>query len=106
MFAVSQGARMAGHRVRNSPRHVKFLPTPKPIQPVDRGMSQGAELAGSVVVFLLIGLGLDAWLGTVPVFMLALTVFACIGQFVKIYFVYSRDMDRLQSERAARGRDR
>ena len=69
-------------------------------------MSQGAELAGSVVVFLLIGLGLDAWLGTVPVFMLALTVFACIGQFVKIYFVYSRDMDRLQSERAAKGSER
>jgi len=69
-------------------------------------MSQGAELAGSVVVFLLIGLGLDAWLGTMPVFVIALTVFACIGQFVKIYFVYSRDMDRLQAERASRGSDR
>ena len=86
-----------------TPRHVKFLPVPKPVQPVDRGMSQGAELAGSIVVFFLIGLALDAWLGTMPLFMLALTVFACIGQFVKIYFVYSRDMDRLQAERAAKG---
>lgn len=85
---------------------MKFLPTPKPVQPVDRGMSQGAELAGSVVVFLLIGLGLDAWLGTLPVFALALTLFAAVGQFVKIYFVYSRDMDRLQAERAAKGSSR
>ena len=92
--------------MESHPRHVKFLPTPKPVQPVDRGMSQGAELAGSVVVFLLIGLGLDAWLGTMPVFMLALTVFAAVGQFVKIYFVYSRDMDRLQQERAAKGSTR
>lgn len=79
---------------------MKFLPTPKKVAPIDTGLSNGAELAGTVLVFFLIGLGLDAWLGTTPAFMIALVVFAVIGQFVRTYYSYSRTMDRLEADRA------
>jgi F0F1-type ATP synthase assembly protein I len=46
------------------------------------------------------GWGLDALFGTVPLFMIAFTVFAMVGQFVKMYFIYSRDMRHLEDQRA------
>jgi F0F1-type ATP synthase assembly protein I len=51
-------------------------------------------------VFFLIGMGLDAWLGTKPIFMIALTVFALVAQFVRIYVVYSSRMATLEARRA------
>lgn len=79
---------------------MKFLPKPKPFVAVDAGVSQGAELAGGVLVFFLIGFGLDAWLNTTPLFMITLTLFAVVGQFIKIYYVYSSAMRHLEEERA------
>jgi F0F1-type ATP synthase assembly protein I len=57
-------------------------------------------MAVGLVVFFLMGWGLDALLGTVPLFMIAFTVFAMVGQFVKMYFIYSRDMRHLEDQRA------
>lgn len=45
-------------------------------------VSSGAEIVGGLVVFFLIGMGLDAWFGTKPIFMIVLTVFAVVAQFV------------------------
>lgn len=86
---------------------MKFLPKPKPIA-LDSGVSQGAELAGGIVVFFLIGFGLDVFLDTTPVFMIVLTLFAVVGQFVKMYYSYSSAMRHLEEERAAavRGENR
>jgi F0F1-type ATP synthase assembly protein I len=67
-------------------------------------MSHGAELAGGIIVFFLIGFGIDSWLGTTPVFMIGLTVFSVIGQFVKIYYSYSSAMRHLEEKRAASAR--
>lgn len=64
-------------------------------------LGSGAELAGVVVVFFLIGLGLDSWFDTRPLFMIVLVVFAVVGQFVKMYFVYNHQMQALESERAS-----
>jgi F0F1-type ATP synthase assembly protein I len=83
---------------------VKFIPTPKPMTPVDKGISQGAELAAGVLVFFLIGLGIDTWLGTVPVFMIALTVFGVVGYFVRMYYAYNSVMSKLEKERADKSR--
>jgi F0F1-type ATP synthase assembly protein I len=88
---------------------VKFIPAPKPpAAGLDKGVSQGAELAGSIVVFFGIGFLVDLWLDTRPLFMIALTVFAVVGQFVKMYYVYSSAMRHLEDERArvSRGSDR
>lgn len=79
---------------------MKFVPKPKPYVAVDAGVSQGAELAGGVLVFFLLGFGLDAWLNTTPIFMITLTLFAVVGQFVKMYYVYSSAMRHLEKERA------
>ena len=86
---------------------MKFLPKPKPVA-LDSGVSQGAELAGGIVVFFLIGFGLDVVLDTTPVFMIVMTVFAVVGQFVKMYYSYSSAMRHLEEERAsaARGESR
>lgn len=78
---------------------MKFIPTPKPLTPVDKGISQGAELAVGVLVFFLIGLGIDTWLGTVPVFMIGMTVFGVVGYFVRIYYSYNSAMTKLEKER-------
>jgi F0F1-type ATP synthase assembly protein I len=95
LFNVSQGP-----LPRNSKGiALKLLPKPKPVS-LDSGVSQGIEMAVGLVVFFLMGWGLDALLGTVPLFMIAFTVFAMVGQFVKMYFIYSRDMRHLEDQRA------
>jgi F0F1-type ATP synthase assembly protein I len=78
---------------------VKFIPTPKPATHVDRGISQGAELAVGVLVFFFIGFAIDSWLGTVPIFMIALTIFGVVGYFVRMYYSYNTEMARLERER-------
>lgn len=84
---------------------MRLLPKPKPVSGIDSSISQGAELAGSVLVFFLIGFGLDVWLDTTPGFMIGLVLFGVTGQFVKMYYSYSARMRVLEQERAdaARG---
>jgi ATP synthase protein I len=79
---------------------VKFLPQPKkPVKSMDNSISNGAELAGVVIVFFLIGLGVDHWRHTTPWFMVGLTVFGVVGQFIKMYYAYSAQMENLEAER-------
>lgn len=79
---------------------MKFLPKPKPVSAMNTNVSQGVELAVGILVFFLIGLGIDAWLGTTPVFMIALTIFSVVGNFVKMYYAYSQAMEHHEAERA------
>lgn len=79
---------------------MKFLPKPKPVSGMNTNVSQGVELAVGILVFFLIGLGIDAWLGTTPIFMIALTVFSMVGNFVKMYYAYSHTMEELEAQRA------
>lgn len=83
---------------------MKLLPKPKAPIAMDSGVSRGMELAGSVVVFFGIGFGIDAWLGTTPLFMIALVLFAVVGNFVKTYYVYSSAMRHLEEKRAQESR--
>lgn len=79
---------------------MKFLPQPKkPVKSMDNSISNGAELAGVVIVFFLIGLGVDHWRHTTPWFMVGLTVFGVVGQFIKMYYAYSAQMENLEAER-------
>jgi F0F1-type ATP synthase assembly protein I len=50
-----------------------------------RGWSGSADIFGSILAGLLIGLGLDAWFGTSPVFVVGFVVVAAIGAFFKSY---------------------
>lgn len=83
---------------------MKFLPTPKPVNLADTQVSQGVELAVGIAVFFGIGFALDAWLDTTPVFMIALTLFAVIGNFVKMYYSYSSAMRHEEIERSKKSR--
>ena len=83
---------------------MKFLPTPKTPVVLDKGISQGAELAVGVLVFFGIGALIDWWLGTVPVFMVALTIFGMVGYFVRIYYTYNVVMSELEEKRSQESR--
>jgi F0F1-type ATP synthase assembly protein I len=68
-----------------------------------RGWSGSADIFGSILAGLLIGLGLDAWFGTSPVFVVGLIVVAAVGAFYKSY----ADSERLEelAEEAIRTRN-
>jgi len=83
---------------------VRLLPKPKPMTAIDSSISNGAELAGGVLVFFLMGFGLDMWLGTTPWFMIGLVLFGVTGQFVKMYYSYSVRMETLEKARAESAR--
>ncbi len=90
---------------------MKLLPDPERIRSVartskssaaagDQGLGQGAEIAIGLLVFFGIGAGLDWLLGTTPVFMIALTIFCAVGQFVRVWYGYDARMRNLEAERA------
>ena len=83
---------------------MKLLPKPKAPAALDAGVSHGMELAGSVVVFFGIGFGIDVWLGTTPLFMIVLVLFAVVGQFIKMYYVYSSAMRHHEQKRIEESR--
>ena len=62
----------------------------------------GYELAFSGVIFALIGLMLDRWLGTVPFLTVLLTVVGFGGAVVNIYYRYKREMEFHDAEAEAR----
>ncbi len=77
-----------------------LLPAPKSKVRPDDNLSRGAEFAGVVTVFFLMGLGLDLWLDTTPWFMIAMFLFAVVGQFVKLWYTYDHAMKGLEAERS------
>ncbi len=56
-------------------------------------LSRAFELAVTPVVFGFLGHLLDMRLGTSPIFLLALALFAVVGSFVKFWYAYTADMD-------------
>ncbi|MAT06472.1 MAG: hypothetical protein CL424_15650 [Acidimicrobiaceae bacterium] len=62
----------------------------------------GMEIALTILLFVLIGLGLDTWLGTRPLFMIVLFLFAAVGSFARTKLIYDAEMDRLEAERIAK----
>ena len=94
---------------------MKLLPKPEVVMRIvaptktasagsSEGLGHGAEIAIGVFVFFGIGFALDYFLGTTPLFMIVLTVFSSVGNFVKIWFSYNAKMKQLESERATMGR--
>ncbi len=65
----------------------------------DDGLAQGMESVGTLVVFLGLGWLIDRWLGTQPVFMIAMVVLAVVGLGAKIYGTYTTRMKELEAQR-------
>ncbi len=66
-------------------------------------LSRAFEFAATTGIFLAIGFGLDRWLGTTPLLMIVLVVFALVGQFVKLWYAYDAEMRRLERDRELAG---
>lgn len=86
---------------------MRLLPNPERMRQAaagstNEGLGQGAETAIGLLVFVGIGFAIDHFAGTTPVFMIALSVFFAVGQFVKIWYGYDRKMQSLEAQRAAR----
>lgn len=65
----------------------------------ERGFTAAFELVATPALFGLIGYGLDRWLGTGPVLMIALTVVVAGYVVWKLWYSYNQEMDRLDAER-------
>lgn len=59
------------------------------------------EIGLLILLFVLLGVFIDSKLGTRPVFVIGLFLFAAITSGLRYYYVYSYDMDRLEAERRA-----
>jgi hypothetical protein len=66
----------------------------------DDTLGRGMDVALTMFVFLGLGWLIDAWLGIFPVFTITLVVFAAVGTFIRMKYVYDATMERLEAERA------
>jgi F0F1-type ATP synthase assembly protein I len=73
---------------------VNLVPRIKPVRSTrfGDGLATGFEFMATVAVSFCIGWGLDSWLGTTPLFMIALTVMALVAQCITAYYRYDAQM--------------
>ena len=85
---------------------MKLLPTPPSADDVransEDSLGHGMDAVIMLAIFLGLGWGLDSIFGTIPVFMIAMTVIGSIGLFARFYYSYGRRMDRHDAERVAK----
>lgn len=79
---------------------MKLLPinTQKRVNTED-SLGHGMDAVIMLALFLLAGFGLDRLFGTMPVFMIAMTVLGSVGLFLKFKYRYSARMDELEAQR-------
>ncbi|MGA1311704.1 MAG: AtpZ/AtpI family protein [Ilumatobacteraceae bacterium] len=78
--------------------------SPVPAQP--DSLSRGMEIAGTALVFFVLGWFIDRRVETTPLFMIVFVVVALVAQFVKLYYVYNAQMSQLEAERRETARAR
>ncbi len=79
---------------------MKLLPinTQKRVNTED-SLGHGMDAVIMLALFLLAGFGLDRLFGTMPVFMIAMTVLGSVGLFLKFKYRYEARMDELEAQR-------
>lgn len=60
-------------------------------------LSRAFDAAVMLALFVGVGLLLDRWLGTRPVFVIILTTLAFVGQFARAWYRYDADMRKIES---------
>lgn len=74
------------------------------LQGLDDGFTRAIELVLTPVVFALIGLGIDALLGTIPLFCIVLALFAIVGESAMMWYRYDARMREHERELQERRR--
>lgn len=64
------------------------------------------EIAGTTLIFFVLGWFIDRRMETTPLFMIVFVVVALVAQFVKLYYVYNAQMSQLEAERRETARAR
>ncbi len=79
---------------------MKLLPinTQKRVNTED-SLGHGMDAVIMLALFLLAGFGLDRLFGTMPVFMIVMTLLGSVGLFLKFKYRYSARMDELEAQR-------
>jgi F0F1-type ATP synthase assembly protein I len=90
---------------------MKLLPRNLSAPKSDDMLGRGIDVALTVALLFGIGFALDRWLGTTPIFMIALSLLGAIGFFAKFKYQYDAAMDeheaaRLEQVNAGRTEDR
>jgi len=84
---------------------MKILPTKKlrqtRLSPGD-SLGHGMDAAILLALFLLAGFGLDRLFGTMPVFMIIMSILGAIGIFAKFKYNYEAKMDEHEANRLGR----
>lgn len=65
-------------------------------------LGRGLDAVIVIALFLAAGFGLDRLFGTMPVFMIVLTLVGAVGLFIKFKYAYEARMLELEAEREAR----
>lgn len=68
----------------------------------DDSLGRGMDVALTLLVFLGLGALVDRSLGIFPVFTISLMLFAAIGSFLRMKYVYDAAMERHEAERTSR----
>jgi F0F1-type ATP synthase assembly protein I len=79
---------------------MKFLPVnTKTRVNTEDSLGHGMDAAIMLAIFLLAGYGLDRLFGTMPIFMIVMTVLGSVGLFLKFKYQYNARMDELEAQR-------
>ena len=78
---------------------MKLLPKQQPRVNTEDSVGLGIEAAVIIALFLGLGYVLDRIFGTMPIFMIVMTVVGAVGLFAKLKYRYDDRMDELEAER-------
>ena len=79
---------------------MKFLPVNKSTRvSTEDSLGHGMDAVLTLGLFLLAGFGLDRLFGTMPVFMIVMSVLGAVGVFLKFKYSYDARMDELDAQR-------
>lgn len=92
------------HPAPERPEH-QVTPSPEqvPNRPPGSALERSLEFVVSIVLFFGLGWLVDAWLGTRPLFMVLGTLFAVVGNFVRMWALYDAEMKRHETTMRRRG---
>ena len=76
----------------------RLTTTPKRVEP-DDSIVQGMEAVFALVLFLGLGVLIDRWLDTSPVFTIGVMALGAVGVFMRFKYAYIARMDRLEADR-------